>query len=115
MRSGDAGAGGAAGPTLAAVERQFFTLITAPEGLTQGLATAGQRPADLEQVTASDDRASAVERLDVYANMYFYRIRDPLRDSFPATAAVVGEAGFHNLITDYLLAYPSRHPSLREV
>ncbi len=96
MRSGDARAGGAA-------------------GVAQGLATAGQGPADLEQVIASDDRASAVERLDVYANMYFYRIRDTLRDYFPATAAVVGEAGFHNLITDYLLAYPSRHPSLREV
>ena len=105
----------AGGPSLAALERQFFTLITAPEGVAQGLAAAGQRDGDLDAVIASDERASAVERLDIYANMYFYRIRDTLRDYFPATAAVVGEAGFHNLITDYLLAHPSRHPSLREV
>lgn len=102
-------------PTLAAVERQFFTLITAPEGVAQGLATAGQQPADLERVIASDERASAVERLDVYANMYFYRIRDTLRDYFPATTAALGDDGFHNLITDYLLAHPSAHPSLRQV
>jgi hypothetical protein len=102
-------------PGLAEIEQQFFSLITAPEGVAAGLTTLGRTAAELGQVIASDARASAVDRLDIYANMYFYRIRDALRDYFPATAAVVDEAGFHNLITDYLLAHPSRHPSLREV
>ena len=115
MPPADGRAGGAAGPALAALQGQFFGLITAPEGVAAGLAAAGLRDADLDRVIASDQRASAVERLDIYANMYFYRIRDTLRDYFPATAAALGEAGFHNLITDYLLAHPSRHPSLREV
>jgi hypothetical protein len=102
-------------PSLAEIERQFFALITAPRGVAAGLTAQGRTTAQLGQVIAGDARASAVDRLDVYANMYFYRIRDTLRDYFPATAAVLDEAGFHNLITDYLLAHPSRHPSLREV
>ena len=106
----------AAGPTtLAQIERQFFTLITAPEGVGPGLSTQGLGPDDLAGMIQGDERASAVDRLDIYANMYFYRIRDTLRDYFPATAAVLDESGFHNLITDYLLAHPSAHPSLREV
>ncbi|HEY2903583.1 MAG TPA: DNA-binding domain-containing protein [Polyangia bacterium] len=111
MRRGDA----PAGPTLAAIERQFFSLITAPEGVAQGLAAAGASADQLGAIIQGDHRASAVERLDVYANMYFYRIRDTLAQYFPATAAALDETGFHNLITDYLLAHPSRHPSLREV
>ncbi len=54
-------------------------------------------------------------RLDIYANMYFYRLLDILAGDFPKLAAVLGEAGFHNLATDYLLACPSRHPSVRNV
>jgi hypothetical protein len=106
---------GSGEPGLAEIEQQFFSLITAPEGVAAGLTAQGRTAAELGQVIDGDARASAVDRLDIYANMYFYRIRDTLRDYFPATAAVVNEAGFHNLITDYLLAHPSRHPSLREV
>ncbi|MEA2697862.1 MAG: hypothetical protein QOI66_2133 [Myxococcales bacterium] len=107
----------ATGPatTLAQIERQFFTLITAPEGVGPGLSAQGLGPDDLARMIQGDERASAVDRLDIYANMYFYRIRDTLGDYFPATVAVLDESGFHNLITDYLLAHPSAHPSLREV
>jgi hypothetical protein len=101
--------------SLAALQRRFFQLITAPDGVEKGLAALGLPRADLESAIAGDARASAVERLDVYANMYFFRIRDVLRDYFPKLAAVLGEAAFHNLAVDYLIAHPSRHPSLRYV
>ena len=57
----------------------------------------------------------AYGRLDVYADMYFYRLRDCLAEDFPKLAELVGEARFHNLVTDYLLRHPSSHPSLREL
>ncbi|MFO1519927.1 MAG: DNA-binding domain-containing protein [bacterium] len=60
-----------------------------------------------------DRRLSAVERLDIYADMYFYRIRDALKEDFPATLKTIGEIRFHNLITEYLLKHPSTHFSLR--
>jgi hypothetical protein len=63
-------------------------------------------------VIIGDERMSARERLDVYANMYFYRILDVLRDDYPKLLGAVGDTGFHNLATDYLLACPPTHPSI---
>jgi hypothetical protein len=62
---------------------------------------------------AGNERLTAVERLDIYANMYFYRLRDALAKDFAALCAVVGEGHFHNLVTDYLMAHPPSHFSLR--
>jgi hypothetical protein len=61
----------------------------------------------------SDDRLSAALRLEVYANAYFYRILDALKEDYGELAAALGHAGFHDLVTAYLLAHPPSHPSLR--
>jgi hypothetical protein len=102
-------------PSLRETEERFFQLITAPTGVTDGLRALGLAAADLERMVRSDARRSAVGRLDVYAEMYFFRIRDAMKELFPALAAVLGEVAFHNLVTDYLLAHPSRHPSLHRI
>ena len=44
--------------------------------------------------------------------MYFYRLLDVLREDYPATAAILGEVDFHNLITGYLVEYPPTEPSI---
>lgn len=101
-------------PTLAQTQSLFWKLITAPEGVVAGLeqlSSADRAAAD--SLVRGDARLSAVERLDVYADMYFYRLRDCLKVDFEAVCAVIGEAGFHNLITDYLLVHPPSHFSLR--
>jgi hypothetical protein len=100
---------------LGPLQRQLFALITAPAGVGPALDAMGIDRARLGELIVGDARASAVERLDVYANMYFYRIRDVLAEEFPKLAASLGAAPFHNLVTDYLVACPSRHPSLRYI
>lgn len=106
-------------PRLAETQHYLWRLITAPEGVVAGLAAMREEDprlaSMLEEMIESDDRLSAVQRLDVYANMYFYRLLDSLKGDYPVLLAVLGEADFHNLITDYLLAHPSSHPSLRHV
>ena len=101
-------------PTLDETQKLLWTLITAPEGAAAGLA-ALPPPAQAvaRTLVRADARLSAIERVDIYADMYFYRIRDALKEDFATVAAVLGDAGFHNLITDYLLAYPPSHFSLR--
>jgi hypothetical protein len=100
---------------LGALQALLYGLLTAPAGVDLGLAARGL-PADaLDAIIVGDARLSAAARLDLYANMYFFRILDVLRDEFPRVRATVGEAPFHDLITDYLLAAPPAHPSLREV
>ncbi|MEO5769466.1 MAG: DNA-binding domain-containing protein [Polyangia bacterium] len=101
--------------TLSETQGLLYDLITAPRGVAVGLGARGLTEGDLSAVVRSDARLSAVDRVDIYANMYFYRILDVLREEYPRTLAAVGEAAFHDLITDYLLVHRPAHASLREV
>ena len=100
---------------LRETEELFWKLITAPEGVADGLRRIDMKSDDLARVIAGDARLDAVQRLDIYANMYFWRLLDILRGDFSALVAAVGDDVFHNLVTDYLLASPSTHPSVRNV
>jgi hypothetical protein len=100
---------------LAELEARFYALVTAPESVAAALVAAGpEARREIDDLVASDTRLSAVERLDIYANMYFFRILDVLREEYPKTVTQLGDDGFHNLVTDYLAACPPEHPSLRE-
>jgi hypothetical protein len=102
-------------PTLAHTQQLLWTLITAPEGVTAGLASLDPVARRLaESLVRAGGRLSPVERLDIYADMYFYRLRDCLQEDFAAVYAVVGAERFHNLITDYLIVHPPAHFSLRQ-
>jgi hypothetical protein len=101
-------------PSLRDVQGLFYELITAPAGVGPALADRGLTPAALAAVVVGDARLSSVARLDVYANMYFFRILDVLRAEYPRVVAALGDDAFHDLVTDYLLAHRPRHPSLRE-
>ena len=100
-------------PALAGVQRRFYELVTAPEGVAKGLGDLGLQEGDLARMVAGDARLSAVGRLDVYANMYFFRLRDALRDDYPKLVSALGDDEFHNLVVDYLLACPPTDFSIR--
>lgn len=85
-------------------------LIQAPSGVADALK---KNPQKLPIV--GNEKLSPIDRLDIYANMYFFRIRDALKEDFPKVLEIVGEENFHNLVTGYLLKYPSKHWSLRYV
>jgi len=104
-------------PNLADTQRIFWQLISAPEGVSARLAALVDRepalPSGLDGWIRGDERLGAVDRLDVYSSMYFFRLLDCLAEDFPALDAVLGHEGFHRLARDYLAVHPSRHPSLR--
>lgn len=104
---------------LDALQRWFWAVTTAPEGAEKALADGvgaehlGGR--DPLAVVCGDGALTAIRRLDLYANMYFFRLRDILAGDFGALACVLGEARFHNLVTDYLIAHPSRDANVARV
>jgi len=101
---------------LSELQDRFWRLITAPEPVARALPELAARDpglAPLASWIAADSEATATERLDVYAGMYFFRLLDVLRDDYPNTVKLVGDDAFHNLVVDYLVAYPSDNPSLR--
>jgi len=94
-------------------------LIRATDGVERTLAADAAQARELRGALArtvrSDDRLDAVHRLEVYANAYFYRILDCLKEDFPALLAAIGETAFHDLITAYLRVHPSDSYSMRHV
>jgi hypothetical protein len=97
---------------LRALQARFYDLVTAAEGVGPTLAERGET---LDEMVRGDQRLDPVTRLDIYANMYFFRILDVLRDAYPRVVERVGDDAFHNLVTAYLVACRPAHPSLSEV
>lgn len=100
------------------LQERFWELITAPEGVERALPEFGRQHPEavpLERWVHGTGALGAAGRVDIYANMYFYRLLEVLQGDYPKVAATIGEAAFHNLITGYLLAWPSTSPSIREV
>jgi hypothetical protein len=60
-----------------------------------------------------DARASAEERVAVYAYMYRARIAEALESQFPRLARHLGPDDFAELAAAYIADEPSTHPSLR--
>jgi len=109
-------------PSLRRTQEIFWRMITAPEGVRAALQKPSEGTASSkDEIDAlfrgGDDEGRggppAVERLDIYANMYFYRLLDVLKEDYPRLLEAIGAGRFHNLVTDYLLIHPSKHPSLR--
>ena len=90
---------------LAELQRRMRSWIAAPDGV-RALAD------DFAEVLREDARLPAAERLEIYANAYFFRIHDALGEDHGALRAALGEELFHDLVTAYLLVHPPRHPSL---
>lgn len=91
----------------------FWNLIVAPEGVEEGLKT--NPSIHLESWFKGDSKLPAVRRLNIYANMYFWRIHDAIKEDFPVLFKVIGEKNWNNLMVDYILKHPSSSPLLQYV
>ena len=73
----------------------LYRCVTSPEALTVDLSNDRRSSCGaIELLILADKRLSALERIDIYANAYFYRLLDCLKEEFPATLAVVGPDDF---------------------
>lgn len=103
---------------LALLQQRFFRLVRAPRGVAPELpALAHDDPAGVPLLgwIHAPDEEGAIVRLDVYAEMYFFRLLEVLRADYPKLTRAIGDDAMHNLVTDYLLAHPSDNPSLRHL
>jgi Putative DNA-binding domain len=91
--------------SLKDLQTLLCSAITAAPG-----AARSSRAVGLSSMIRGDERLSAVRRLNIYADAYFYRLLDCLKEDFPATAAVTGDE-FDRLVRRYL-EYPPTEPSI---
>lgn len=96
------------------MQQRLRRLITEPDGVEAALAAEGDTDgAQLAALIRADRGLSPVDRLAVYANAYFARLHDCLREDFAALARTLGPAAFHDLVKTYLMVHPPTRPSLR--
>jgi hypothetical protein len=62
-----------------------------------------------------NDRLSSFERLELYNQMYWYRIFEAIRDDCPGLQAALGGERFERLAKAYLTQFPSRSFTLRNL
>ncbi len=104
---------------LAHLQRAMWTVISRP--LTPGNRMPRRwtdgRPtsAVAAQIAKPNDRLTSFERLEIYSRMYWFRVLDSLYDDCPGLRAVLGDARFIKLAEAYLVKYPSRSFSLRNL
>lgn len=110
-------------PSLDKLERWMLDVITHPDGVETGLTEVppehqlAHNPdaARLETIVTRSKALSATERLQIYANMYLWRIVDILCDEYPTVRRIVGPERFYELSTGYITAHPSQHYDLAQM
>ena len=106
---------------LAQIQRWLQAVITHPDGVEAALSASEARaeidvpPERIEDVVEPSRRRTSIERLEVYANAYYARLLECLRDEFPALLHAVGEEVFDGLAFGYLQSYPSQSYTLSEL
>jgi len=106
---------------LNTVQRWFQAVITHPDGVESGIdAQAAQelialKRSELEKIIRRSKNLTAEQRLGIYANAYYARLIECLRESFPVLARTLGREVFDAFAFDYLQRYPSTSYTLNRL
>jgi Putative DNA-binding domain len=96
---------------LLEVQTLVYQLVAGSEGTNAGNGDGPAR-SDVTRVIRSNRSLAGGERIDIYANAYFYRLLECLAEEYPATLAVIGSDHFASLIREYLIQWPPTEPSI---
>jgi len=104
---------------LRKTQELFWQLTQAPKGVAYKLRDLQQDPAfplkEIKEVFKEREAGEAKNRLEIYAQMYFWRLFDCLEEDFSVTSSILGEINYHRLIVDYIQRYPSTFQDIAEV
>jgi hypothetical protein len=71
--------------------------------------------ADLRREVVAREPLDALERVQIYARMYLFRLVDALAEDLPLTQRLLGDETFADLVERYLRDHPSRAPDIAQV
>jgi hypothetical protein len=99
---------------LETLERWMQAVVMHPQGAEAGLRSPAARrlvpgsARDPEGVVLPSQQLSAVERLDIYAHMYFARLVEVMEAEYPAVRQLLGPRAFDTACRRFLAKHPSR-------
>ena len=92
--------------TLADTQALFHAAVTRAEGY---------RSLEIQRCFTGSPELGAAERIEIYADMYLWRLVDALREDYPKLAALLGDERFYALAEAYVREHPSAHHDLGRV
>ncbi len=114
MRDADA-------PELATLERWMQAVVMHTHGAEAGVRSAAARrllpgaTLDLRGVVLPSSALTPIERLDIYAHMYYMRLIEILQQEYPTTLQILGRETFVRVCRRFIEKHPSRHRSLNRL
>lgn len=92
----------------------WWRAITWPTGIDDFLARADDATREAFAATfVGDEALDARRRMTVYAESYFWRLAEVLREQYRVLAWLLGAVRFHDFVTDFVWQRPSRSPDVR--
>jgi hypothetical protein len=92
----------------------WWRAITWPTGIDDFLAQADAATREAFAATfVGDEALDARRRMSVYAESYFWRLAEVLREQYRVLAWLLGAARFHDFVTDLVWQRPSQSPDVR--
>jgi hypothetical protein len=106
-------------PGLERIQRWMQACIldqgTAEEAIASAAAQAAIPTDQAREVVLPSKTLTALERLDVYRDMYLLRMEEALAIDYPSLKHFLGEDGFVHLVARYVEVYPSRSYTLNRL
>jgi len=108
-------------PPLVTLEGWMQAVVMHPDGAESGVRSAAARrllprsAEDLGSVVLPSKALSSVERLDIYAHMYYARLLEVLENEYPTTRRILGNEVFWRACRAYVHRHPSRHRTLNSL
>jgi len=106
-------------PRLKTLQGQFFDLVRRPlddRFRMSSLPRSGRlSQKSVQQLVKPNQKMTSSERLEIYARQYWFRVLDSLIEDYPGVRAILGAAKFDSLIEAYLVKFPSRSHTLRNL
>jgi hypothetical protein len=105
-------------PRLDTLERWMQAVVMHPEGAGPGVRSAAARKLlpdaarGLSGIVLPSKSLNSVERLDIYAHMYYARLLEVLEAEYPTTLQVLGREPFFKACREFVRRHPSRHRTL---
>ncbi len=106
---------------LSTIQRWFQSVISHPGGTEAGVDTEeaqtliALKKSELENVIRRSKNLTAEQRLAIYANAYYARLLECLRESFPVLTKTLSPEVFNDFAFDYLQRYPSKTYTLNRL
>lgn len=104
---------------LGQLQRAMWSVISRPLTASNRINRKwddGRRTSEIaERIAKPNARLTSLERLEIYNRVYWFRVLDSLYDDCPGLRAILGERRFMKLAEAYLVKYPSRSFTMRDL